>query len=105
LLTESTVADLRGSSSLFVRAHPADVTLAVAMDLAGEDGVELVDDGVRLDVDTARAPELTRALVAAGVQVSEIRPRERSLEEVFFNLTDDDPSTDLVSATNEDALR
>jgi ABC-2 type transport system ATP-binding protein len=107
LLTESTVADLRGSSSLFVRAQPADVTLAVAMEVAGEDRVELVDDGVRLEVDAARAPELTRALVAAGVQVAEIRPRERSLEEVFFDLTDD-AAIDLTAAQtahDEEALR
>jgi ABC-2 type transport system ATP-binding protein len=97
LLTEASVAELRGSSSLFVRAEPADVTLAVAMRLAGEDRVELVDDGVRLDLDVGRAPELTRALVTAGAQVAEIRPRERSLEEVFFNLTDTDlPDTDLT---------
>ncbi len=104
LLTEASVAELRGSSSLFVRAEPADLMLAVAMRLAGEDRVELVDDGVRLDVATTRAPEMTRALVAAGVQVAEIRPLERSLEEVFFDLTD----TELVGdelTENEEALR
>jgi ABC-2 type transport system ATP-binding protein len=101
LLTESTVAELRGSSSLFVRADPVDVTLAVAMKVAGEDRVEQVDGGVRLDVDTRRAPELTRALVAAGAQVAEIRPRERSLEEVFFDLTGDDPTTDPTDPTTD----
>jgi ABC-2 type transport system ATP-binding protein len=92
LLTEASVAELRGSSSLFVRAEPADVTLSVAMRLAGEDRVELLEDGVRLDLDAGRAPDLTRALVAAGAQVAEIRPRERSLEEVFFDLTDTEPA-------------
>jgi ABC-2 type transport system ATP-binding protein len=105
LLTESTVAALRGSSSLFVRAQPAEVSLAVAMKVAGEDRVELVDGGVRLDVDTGRAPELTRALVAAGAEVTEIRPRERSLEEVFFDLIDA-PSVDLTTRQDsEEALR
>jgi ABC-2 type transport system ATP-binding protein len=98
LLVESTVAELRGTTSLFVRAEPADVTLAVAMRLAGEDAVELLDDGVRVDLDATCAPDLTRALVAAGVQVHEIRPRERSLEEVFFDMTDE-------SVTREEALR
>jgi ABC-2 type transport system ATP-binding protein len=98
LLVESTVAELRGTTSLFVRAEPADVTLAVAMRLAGEDAVELLDDGVRVDLDATCAPDLTRALVAAGAQVHEIRPRERSLEEVFFDMTDE-------SVTREEALR
>jgi ABC-2 type transport system ATP-binding protein len=103
LLTESTVSDLRGSSSLFVRADPPDVTLAVAMRMAGEDRVELVDGGVRLDVSTTQAPELTRQLVAAGAQVAEIRPRERSLEEVFFDLTGDESPTEPAELTNEEA--
>jgi len=87
LLAEATVAELRGSSSLFVRADPVDVTLAVAMRIAGDDGVERVDDGVRLDVGADQAPALTRALVAAGAEVHELRARERSLEEVFLDLT------------------
>jgi ABC-2 type transport system ATP-binding protein len=108
LLTESTVAGLRGASSLFVRAEPADVTLAVAMRLAGDDGVTVVDDGVRVELDAARAPELARALVAAGVDVAELRPRDRSLEEVFLDLTGDDHTdTDGSSTTPllEEAVR
>jgi ABC-2 type transport system ATP-binding protein len=107
LLTESTVAGLRGAGSLFVRAAPADVTLTVAMRLAGDDAVTLVDDGVRVELDAARAPELARALVAAGADVTELRPRDRSLEEVFLDLTGDEtPDTDdLAAAPLEEAVR
>ncbi len=42
---------------------------------------------VRVAADDSRAPELTRALVDAGVDVHEIRQSERSLEEVFFEMT------------------
>ncbi|MGH8825784.1 MAG: ABC transporter ATP-binding protein [Jiangellaceae bacterium] len=88
LVTESTVTDLRGSSSLVVRATPTDIVLATAMGVAGDDAVRLLDDGgLRLDVDPEHAPALTRALVAAGAAVHEIRPAERSLEEVFFEMT------------------
>jgi ABC-2 type transport system ATP-binding protein len=93
LLAESTVADLRGATTLFVRAEPADVTLAVAMRIAGDDNVAVHGEGVQLDVGTDRAPELARALVAAGADVRELAPRERSLEEVFLDLTDDREST------------
>ena len=88
LIAESTVAELRGASSLVVRATPADLALAVAMEVAGDDAVHRIEpDGLRLDVETTRAPELARALVGAGAAVHEIRPSERSLEEVFLDLT------------------
>ncbi|MPZ95105.1 MAG: ATP-binding cassette domain-containing protein [Propionibacteriales bacterium] len=94
LLTEATVAELRGATSLFVRAEPADVALAVAMRVAGDDAVQVVDDGFRLETGAKNAPVVTQALVEAGARVHEIRPSERTLEEVFFEMT-----------TPEEALR
>ena len=87
LLRESTVADLRGRASLTVRGVPVDRTLAVAMRVAGEDGVHLDGENVRLDLFPERAPELVRELVRGGVAVHEIRSIERTLEEVFFEMT------------------
>jgi len=87
LLRESTVAELRGAASLAVRGEPMDRTLAVAMAVAGDDGVRV--DGERLLVDLApdRAPDLVRELVAADVRVHEVSTTERTLEEVFFEMT------------------
>jgi hypothetical protein len=87
LLHESTVSELRGGASLAVRGEPLDRALAVAMGVAGEDGVHL--DGERMLVDLApeRAPELVRELVSGGVQVHEVGSVERTLEEVFFEMT------------------
>jgi ABC-2 type transport system ATP-binding protein len=89
LLAESTVADLRGAAAVVLRADPLDRALAVAMRVAGDDAVTLVDDGraVRLEGGTAVVPALTRELVAEDVEVREIRTVERSLEEVFFEMT------------------
>jgi ABC-2 type transport system ATP-binding protein len=102
LLTESTVADLRGSSSLMVRATPTDVALATAMGIAGDDAVRLLDDGgLRLDIDPQHAPALTRALVGAGAAVHEIRPAERSLEEVFIEMT----SGEIPASTTEEVVK
>ena len=86
LVAEATVDDLRGAGGLRVRAEPVDTALAVSTRLAGDD-VTVTDGALHLSVDPARAAELTRALVAAGVDVHEIRPVERSLEEVFFEMT------------------
>ncbi|MDQ3354005.1 MAG: hypothetical protein M3507_05915 [Actinomycetota bacterium] len=49
--------------------------------------VEMVDDVMHLSADPNRAAEINRRLVEAGVAVSELRVTERSLEEVFMQLT------------------
>jgi ABC-type multidrug transport system ATPase subunit len=87
LLTESTVAELRGGTSLLVRADPLDEAHAVIRRVVGDAGVSRVDGTLRVSADAARAPELTRALVQADVAVFEVRPQERSLEDVFFQMT------------------
>ena len=83
------MADLRGGASLVVRGHPVEDTLAVAMEIAGEDAVQLDGNDVLLDVTPERAPDLTRALVARGVDVHQIGSAERTLESVFFEMTTD----------------
>jgi len=94
LLRESTVAELRGGVTLRVRAEPEDAAIAVAMRLAGDDGVRRErDGGLDLDLPADAAPELARELVAAGLDVHEISARERSLEEVFFEMTGDQHTT------------
>ena len=87
LLAESTVADVRGEASLLVRGEPLSAARAVAERVVGADRVSVVDGAVWLSAGAGQAPELTRALVQAGVAVHEVRPRERTLEDVFFALT------------------
>ena len=87
LLKESTVSELRGGASLTVRGEPVDRALAVAMGVAGDDGVHLDGDRMLIDLTPDRAPELVRELVAGGVQVHEVGSVERTLEEVFFEMT------------------
>jgi ABC-type multidrug transport system ATPase subunit len=87
LLKESTVADLRGGASLAVRGEPVDRTIAVAMGLAGDDGVHVDGGRVLVDLTPDRAPDLVRGLVADGVEVHEVGSVERTLEEVFFEMT------------------
>jgi ABC-2 type transport system ATP-binding protein len=88
LLVESTVSALRGGRRLRVVAKPVDEALAVAMRIAGEGAVELDGDAVLLDVPPERTPELVRALVTEGLDVHEARISERTLEEVFFEMTE-----------------
>jgi ABC-type multidrug transport system ATPase subunit len=88
LIADGTVAELRGTGGLLVRAEPADHARALIARTCG--GNPTVDDGaLRIAVPPVRAPEINRALVSGGVAVYEIRPAERSLEDVFLQLTGD----------------
>ena len=88
LLVESTVSALRGGRRLRVVATPVDQALAIAMRVAGEDAVQLDRDAVLLDVPAERTPRVVRSLVSEGLDVHEVRISERTLEEVFFEMTD-----------------
>ncbi len=87
LLREGEVAELRGGVSLRVRATPEPDAVAVAMRLAGDDGVRREPGGISVALPADAAPRLTRELVTAGLDVHEITATERSLEDVFFELT------------------
>jgi ABC-2 type transport system ATP-binding protein len=65
-----------------VRAEPLD---AAARVLGALDGIELVDGEI-----DARAAQVNRLLVEAGIAVSELGRRQASLEDVFLELTGDD---------------
>ena len=99
LLVESSVSDLRGKPAVLVRAEPVDAALAVGMRVAGDDGVQMLDDSsMRLEIDPDRAPEVAAALVAEGIRVFEVRAIEQSLEEIFFQLTGTSVGTTLTDA-------
>jgi ABC-2 type transport system ATP-binding protein len=87
LLVESTVTELRGATVIRLAGSPLDRALAVAMRVAGDDAVEVVDGELQLSAPADRVPELARALVAADVDITGLHSVERSLEEVFFDLT------------------
>ena len=95
LIAESTVAELRGKASLVVTAQPLDVAHRCTVSLLGADRVRLADGVLRLDVEPADAARVNRELVAAGVDVSQLRHDERSLEDVFLELTTSEEGTDV----------
>jgi ABC-2 type transport system ATP-binding protein len=52
--------------------------------------VDLVDDLIVVTVDAARTGSINRMLVEAGFEVTELRPRQRKLEDEFLALTRSD---------------
>ena len=88
LLRESTVAALRGGVSLSVRGPPVDRALAVAMRIAGDDGVRRARGpaGPRPPCRTPRRT-LTRTWSPPGSTYTRSSVVERTLEEAFFEMT------------------
>ncbi len=87
LVAEGTVSEIRGREGLLVRANPLEEASYIAARLAGVEEATVVDGALRLIVDPGRAAEINGKLVSAGISVSELRPSEQSLEEVFLELT------------------
>ncbi|NEW57164.1 ABC transporter ATP-binding protein [Nocardia cyriacigeorgica] len=86
LLTESTVTELRGASSLLVRAEPAELVFPAIRAVIGEP-VMFTAAGIRVEAGADAAPKVARAVVESGADLLELRVDEKSLEEVFFEMT------------------
>jgi ABC-2 type transport system ATP-binding protein len=87
LVRESSVGELRGTAGVLVRATPAEAARRMLTEMFGPEAVGQVDGALRVSTDPDRSAELNTRLAAAGLAVSELRPVQRSLEEVFFQLT------------------
>jgi ABC-2 type transport system ATP-binding protein len=87
LLAETTVDDLLGQAGLLVRAEPAAEALACLERLVGAGNVAQTDGAFRLRTGPEQAGRVSRALADEGVTLTELRPLERTLEEVFLEMT------------------
>ncbi len=88
VLTESGVAQLRGDAELVVTATPSDVARARLASMHEVEAVRAHDGTLRVRADRRHTSTINKALVAAGVDVTELRRDERQLEDVFFEMTD-----------------
>ena len=88
LIAESTVEELRGGAALLVGAKPLDRARERVEQLLGAERVVVLDGTLRLDADPTTAGRINRELVKADVEVTELRRIERTLEEVFLEMTD-----------------
>jgi len=87
LVTQSTVQELLGEEGVLVRAQPIEQAQDILTRMYGADAITRQDGAIRLKTKPENSVEINRSLTSAGVGVSELRPFERSLEEVFFQLT------------------
>ena len=93
LVAEGTVDELRarGGSALVVRAEPVDQARRLLETLVKPDALQLRDGLFWLSVEPSQAASINRRLVADGIDVSELRLSEQSLEDVFLQLTENPP--------------
>jgi ABC-type multidrug transport system ATPase subunit len=87
LVTEGTVDELRGGGGILVKVEPLERAREVAAGLDGVEGAQIKDGMLALDADPNLSAEVNAGLVSAGLRVSELRPIEHSLEDVFLELT------------------
>jgi ABC-2 type transport system ATP-binding protein len=92
LVAEGTVEALRGRAGLRVRAEPLADAAGLVRRQPGVEGVSESSGGLDVTVDPARAADINRALVGAGIAVAELRAHQASLEDVFFTLTATEPT-------------
>ncbi|MDQ6743256.1 MAG: ATP-binding cassette domain-containing protein [Candidatus Dormibacteraeota bacterium] len=87
LVREGTVDELRGEPALTVRATPVDAARRSLEGMLGAGAVTAVDGTLRVAADPESAADINAMLVQAHIRVSELRPAERSLEDVFLQVT------------------
>ncbi len=87
LVTQSTVQELLGEEGVLVRAQPIDQAENLLTRMFGPEAISRQDGAIHLKTGPEKSMEINRQLVTAGIGVSELRSFERSLEEVFFQLT------------------
>jgi ABC-2 type transport system ATP-binding protein len=93
LVAEGTVDELRarsGGTALLVRATPLDRAQRLLESFLGTN-VRVTDGVLVLSVDPSQAAAINRRLVSEGIDVSELRVSEQSLEAVFLQLTESPP--------------
>jgi ABC-2 type transport system ATP-binding protein len=85
--TEGTVAELRGSVSLVVRATPTTRAEACLVELLGRQKVTVREDEIHIEVAPQEGAAISRILIGAGIDLYEMRRDERSLEDVFLSMS------------------
>ena len=90
LVAEGTIEEMRarGGQALLLRASPLDQARRLLETVIGADRIAVKDGVLSLQVDPGQAASINRRLVADGVDVSELRMSEQSLEDVFLQLTE-----------------
>ncbi len=95
MVAERTVGELRGQHELVIAADPVEDARRRLAELVGADAVRSEDHTLRVQVEPESVAKINKALVEAGIAVTELRTAERALEDVFFELTNGKETADV----------
>jgi ABC-2 type transport system ATP-binding protein len=95
---EGTVDELRGQGALRVVAEPLEQARAVAQRLLGPEHVSVRGDSLMLETDQDSSPRINRELVMADVSVRSLSWDERSLEQIFLEMTNQNGQPAMAGA-------
>jgi ABC-type multidrug transport system ATPase subunit len=89
LRVEGSVRDLleKGPAEVLVKTHRPEELLRFLRTVEAYRAASLQGDGIRVEIDPERIPELNRQIVGAGFDVQALVPR-RTLETYFLSLTE-----------------
>ncbi len=87
LVARGTVDEIRGGTQLIVRAEPFDLARGLLEQAVGADRITVRDGAFSLNVEMSKTADIAKRLVSGGADLTELRPAERSLEDVFIELT------------------
>jgi len=93
LINESSVSQLLGETSGVIVTAAEEAMERIANVLSGLDyvnGVEVSDDKAFVDCPTDKSSQILKSLAEEGIEVQEVERKERSLEDVFIELTEDE---------------
>lgn len=101
IVAEGTVAELRSQARIFIRATPVDRARELIAGLDGVGNVDITDGGLSIVAEPALAGTINRVLVSHDITVSELRPVEQSLEEIYLGLTEDAEESNAKGDTEQ----
>ena len=88
MVAEGTIAEIRGAGHLVVRAEPAEKVRVVLAEAFGKERLKANPDGTfSVAVDAREAAAVANLLATHGLALRELLSAERSLEDVFMELT------------------
>lgn len=91
LVSQGTVEELRGATSVRISAEPVARARVIAERVVGADGivepVTVPGEGLEVRIRDGQVPLLARELIRNDVEIYAIERQEPTLEEIFFGLT------------------
>ena len=92
-IAAGTIADItRGGSSYLIVVAPPERAVDALRAVEGIRDARVTPTGVEVMANEGRGADINRALVAAGLYAEAIVPRTTSLEDVFLQLTEKEPT-------------